>query len=95
MLENVLEQLDMVLLMSVNPGFGGQSMISYVLKKAARLKQMLLERNLKTDIQMDGGINAQNAKSVVDAGVNVLVAGNAVFSADDPSDVIARLKQIK
>lgn len=92
-LENVLDQLDMVLLMSVNPGFGGQSLIPYVLKKAARLKEMLAARGLDTDIEMDGGINEKNAGEVAAAGVNVLVAGNAVFGADDPAGVIARLRR--
>lgn len=91
-IENVLDQLDMVLLMSVNPGFGGQSLIPYVLKKARQLKSMITERGLRVDIEMDGGIYAHNVKEVIDAGVNVIVAGNAVFSADDPAGMIARLK---
>jgi len=94
-LENVLELVDMVLLMSVNPGFGGQSLIPYVLKKSAALKQMITTRGLDIDIQMDGGIYPHNAKQVIDAGVNVLVAGNAVFSADDPAEVIASMKLSK
>lgn len=92
MIENVLDQLDMVLLMSVNPGYGGQSLIPYVLKKSRQLKSMIAERGLSVDIEMDGGIYAHNVKDVTDAGVNVIVAGNAVFSADDPADMIARLK---
>ena len=82
----------MVLLMSVNPGYGGQSLIPYVLKKSRQLKSMIAERGLSVDIEMDGGIYAHNVKDVTDAGVNVIVAGNAVFSADDPADMIARLK---
>lgn len=90
-LDYVLDGLDMVLLMSVNPGFGGQSFIPSALKKAADLKKMIESRNLNIDIEMDGGIYPDNVKQVTDAGVNVIVAGNAVFSGD-PADVIKRLK---
>jgi ribulose-phosphate 3-epimerase len=91
-LEYVLDQLDMVLLMSVNPGFGGQSFIPYSVRKAQELKKMIDSRGLAIDIEMDGGLGAHNVKLVTDAGVNVIVAGNAVFSADDPKDMISRLK---
>lgn len=91
-LEYVLDDLDMVLLMSVNPGFGGQSFIPSSLKKAKKLKSMIDERNLNIDIEMDGGIGAHNAKEVIDAGVNVIVAGNAIFSAEDPKQMISQLK---
>lgn len=94
-LEYVIDGLDMVLLMSVNPGFGGQSFIPYMLKKASDLKAMIDKRGLSTDIEMDGGIYAENARQVAQAGVNVIVAGNAVFSADDPIDMIKRLKLLK
>lgn len=94
-LENVIENIDAVLLMSVNPGFGGQSFIPYSLNKAADLKKMITQRSLAVDIAMDGGIGAHNVREVTDAGVNVVVAGDAVFNADDPSDMIARLKLIK
>jgi len=92
-IDYVLDQLDMVLLMSVNPGFGGQSFIPYSLKKARTLKAMIDERGLNVDIEMDGGIGLKNVGEVTEAGVNVLVAGNAVFSAQDPAEVISRLKQ--
>jgi len=91
-IEYVLEYMDMVLLMSVNPGFGGQEFIPYVLEKAAKLKEMIRARGLKLDIEMDGGIGAENADTVRGAGVNVLVAGSAVFFADDPKSVIRALK---
>jgi ribulose-phosphate 3-epimerase len=91
-LDYVLDGLDMVLLMSVNPGFGGQSFIPYSLGKARALKAMIEERNLKIDIEMDGGIGVHNVGEVTAAGVNVLVAGNAVFAAPDPAEVIRRLK---
>lgn len=91
-LDYVLENIDMVLLMSVNPGFGGQSFIPSSLRKAAKLKAMIGERGLSVDIEMDGGIGPHNVREVTDAGVNVVVAGNSIFSADDPKDVISRLK---
>ena len=91
-IEYVLEYMDMVLLMSVNPGFGGQEFIPYVLEKAAKLKEIIRARGLECDIEMDGGIGAENADTVRGAGVNVLVAGSAVFFADDPKGVIRALK---
>lgn len=91
-LEYVLDIVDMVLLMSVNPGFGGQSFIPSSLKKAADLKAMIEARGLNVDIQMDGGIGVHNVREVTDAGVNVVVAGSAVFCAEDPIDVVKRLQ---
>lgn len=91
-LEYVLDGLDMVLLMSVNPGFGGQSFIPSALEKAAKLRSMIAQRGLDIDIEMDGGIGAHNVKEITDAGVNVVVAGSAIFSADSPKDMISRLR---
>ena len=91
-LDYVLDELDMVLLMSVNPGFGGQKFIPSSLRKAAELKAMIEERDLDVDIEMDGGIGPNNVKEVTDAGVNVVVAGSAVFCADNPQEVIRKLK---
>ncbi len=91
-LDYVLDQIDMVLLMSVNPGYGGQSFIPYSVRKAQELKTMIDTRGLSIDIEMDGGLGAHNAKLVADAGVNVIVAGNSVFAAEDPKDMISRLK---
>ena len=85
----------MVLLMSVNPGFGGQSFIESSLGKARELKAMIAQSGRDIDIEMDGGIGAQNIKAVTDAGVNVIVAGNSVFSAENPKDMIATLKLLK
>ncbi len=93
LLRDVLEILDLVLIMSVNPGYGGQKFIYQSIPKIRRLKQMLEEENLNPLIQIDGGIGLQNAESVVKAGVDVLVAGNSVFSDPDPASVIHRLKQ--
>jgi ribulose-phosphate 3-epimerase len=91
-IEYVLDRVDMVLLMSVNPGFGGQSFIPSSLTKASRLKAMIKESGLNIDIQMDGGIGLHNIKEVTDAGVNVIVAGNSIFTAPDPVDMIRRLR---
>ena len=88
-LDYVLEQLDMVLIMSVNPGFGGQSFIPYSLTKIRQLREMIDQRNLKTDIQVDGGIKLTNAEEVLDAGANILVAGTAVFGGDAAANVKA------
>src|SRR5262245_58229504 len=79
--EDVLSELDMVLLMSVNPGFGGQSFIESTVEKIRRLRAMIDARHLKVDIEVDGGINDQTAQRVVSAGANVLVSGSYVFKA--------------
>ncbi len=92
MVEDVLSDLDMVLLMSVNPGFGGQSFIPHTLEKIRRLRQTLDSRGLKVDIEVDGGVNPENARQVIDAGANVLVAGTAVFHAKDYRAAIAALR---
>ena len=80
--EYVLEKVDMVLIMSVNPGFGGQKLIPYTIPKIRRLKEMILERGLKTDIEVDGGIHLENVAEVLDAGANIIVAGSAVFQGE-------------
>ena len=94
MLEDVLEQADMFCLMSVNPGFGGQKFIYQTLNKIRKLREMLDERNLSADIEVDGGIGLQNAEVILQAGANVLVAGNSVFGADNPLKTIADLKAL-
>ena len=86
-LEYVLPKLDMVLLMTVNPGFGGQKYIEYSTEKVRRLRQMIEERGLKTDIEVDGGINLSNVKTVMEAGANIIVAGSAVFHGDIQKNV--------
>lgn len=86
-LEYILPKLDMVLLMSVNPGFGGQKYIQYTTEKIRRLRQMIEERGLKTDIEVDGGINLSNVKTVMEAGANIIVAGSAVFHGDIQKNV--------
>ncbi len=87
-LENVLADLDLVLVMSVNPGFGGQKFIPQTLNKVKALRQMINAQNLTTLIEVDGGVDTTNARALEEAGANVLVAGNAVFSAKDRNATI-------
>ncbi len=93
-LEYILPKLDMVLIMSVNPGFGGQKFIPYSLDKIKALKRMIDERNVNVDIEVDGGINLDNVTSVIEAGANIIVAGSAVFSGDAAENVRAFLSKI-
>ncbi len=88
-LEPVLADVDMVLIMTVNPGFGGQSFIPSTLEKVAELKTMANERGLTFDIEVDGGITADNVATVIEAGANVIVAGSAVFKGDAVANVAA------
>lgn len=81
-IEYLLEQLDMVLIMSVNPGFGGQKYIEYCTGKIRELKNIIEKRGLQTDIQVDGGINLSNVRTVLDAGANIVVSGTSVFKGD-------------
>ena len=83
MIKHILPDVDMVLLMSVNPGFGGQKFIPEVLEKVKTLRKMIDERGLDIEIEVDGGVNSQNIKSLVDAGADVLVAGSAIFNNED------------
>ena len=83
----------MVLLMTVNPGFGGQSFIESMVPKVERLRKLITERGLDVDIQVDGGINAETSKLVRAAGANVLVAGSYVYGAEDTAKAIASLKE--
>ena len=92
LLEDVLEQIDVILIMSVNPGFGGQSFIPHTFEKIRKLKQLLTENRSDALIEVDGGVSVQNAPALVGAGADILVAGNAVFGADDPLAVIHDLK---
>ncbi|HLP35304.1 ribulose-phosphate 3-epimerase [Lacibacter sp.] len=94
LLKDVLADIDMVCLMSVNPGFGGQAFIPQTLNKIKELRNMIDEKGLKVDIEIDGGVTLANAKSIVDAGATVLVAGNTVFKAPNPTEMISLLKKI-
>ncbi|MBN2735613.1 MAG: ribulose-phosphate 3-epimerase [Spirochaetales bacterium] len=91
-LEEVIHEVDFVLLMSVNPGFGGQKFIENTYKKIKQLKTLIKETNSKALIQVDGGVNTLNAKKLFEAGADVLVAGNAVFSAENQQDAIAQIR---
>jgi ribulose-phosphate 3-epimerase len=93
-LENIIEQIDLVCLMSVNPGFGGQKFIEKTYRKIAELKKMIQNSGSKALIEIDGGVNQDNAKLLIDAGADVLVAGNFVFSSANPKDTIQRLKSL-
>ena len=86
-IENILPKVDMVLIMTVNPGFGGQKLIPYTLDKIRDLRKMLHERGRKADIEVDGGINFENVEAVMDAGANIIVAGSAVFCGDIEENV--------
>lgn len=88
-LDYVLEELKMVLIMSVNPGFGGQTFIPNTLNKIEQLRNMIEKKKLATDIQVDGGVSLQNVKSIMDAGANVFVAGTAVYRGDVAANVKA------
>jgi ribulose-phosphate 3-epimerase len=90
-LEDVLMDIDIVCMMSVNPGFGGQSFITQTLKKIATLKQMIQATGAPTLIEVDGGVTLENASTIIAAGADVLVAGNTVFSSADPSATIHQL----
>lgn len=93
LIEEILPDLDMVLLMTVNPGFGGQKFLPAVLDKIERLKAIIDGNEFAVDIEVDGGINAETAKLVIAAGANVLVAGSAVYNAADTGKAIAALRQ--
>jgi ribulose-phosphate 3-epimerase len=93
-LDYILGDLDMVLLMTVNPGFGGQQFIEKSLSKITDLKNIIKNENLSLDIEVDGGIKLDNVKSVVEAGANVLVAGSAVFKSDNIANTIRQFKSI-
>lgn len=91
-LEDIINDVDMVLLMSVNPGFGGQKFIENTYKKTLRLKELILRKKSEALIQVDGGVNYETGKKLFDCGADVLVAGNFVFTSDNPKETISRLK---
>ena len=92
-LADVFGELDLVCLMSVNPGFGGQSFIENTYRKIEQLKNMQAQHGVNFEIEIDGGVTLQNYKKLIDTGASVLVAGNTVFSAPNPSAIISKLKQ--
>jgi ribulose-phosphate 3-epimerase len=93
-LDEILAEIDLVCLMSVNPGFGGQQFIPHTLEKIRQLRQMIDARKLNVLIEIDGGVTIENAPSIIAAGADVLVAGNTVFASPDPKKTIAKLKAL-
>ena len=91
-LSDVLADIDLVCMMSVNPGYGGQKFIPHTIEKIKQLRKMIDERGLKVQIEIDGGVTLENAPSIIAAGADVLVAGNTVFKSADPKAMIAQLK---
>lgn len=94
LLKDILQDVDMVLLMSVNPGFGGQSFIPHTINKIKRMREMIDEQLLNVKIEIDGGVTLENAQMIIEAGADILVAGSTVFKAKDPIQTIAALKAI-
>jgi len=94
LLEDIISELDMVLLMSVNPGFGGQLFIENTYRKAIALKEMILRQNSSALIEVDGGVNFEVGKKLYDCGVDILVAGSFVFNSENPIETIAELKRL-
>lgn len=94
LLQDIIGDLDLVILMSVNPGFGGQKFIYQTLKKIEKLKEMIIVENTSTLIEIDGGVGLQNAESILNAGADVLVAGNSVFGAENPTLAVYALKNL-
>jgi ribulose-phosphate 3-epimerase len=94
-LEDIIKDLDLVLIMSVNPGFGGQSFIENTYKKISQLKELIEKTGSKAVIEIDGGVNDKNAEKLVSTGAQVLVAGSFVFKSDNPSQTIHELKHLK
>ena len=88
----IIEEIDLVCLMSVNPGFGGQKFIEGTFRKVEKLKEMIIKANVDTKIEIDGGVTSANAKDLVDCGADVLVAGSFVFKAENPIQTIKDLK---
>ena len=94
LLKDTIADIDLICMMSVNPGFGGQKFIENTYQKVAELKALIVNKKSKALIEIDGGVNQQNAKPLLEAGADVLVAGNFVFSSPNPKEVIQRLKNI-
>jgi len=94
LLTDIIGAVDMVLIMSVNPGFGGQKFISRAIDKVRQLKAMIKERKLTTLIEVDGGINLETGKQMIDAGTDILVVGNSIFKTKDPIEMIRQMKEL-
>ena len=94
LLSEIISDIDLVCMMSVNPGFGGQSFIEATYKKVSKLKQIITNANSNCKIEIDGGVSDKNAKKLLETGADVLVAGNHVFKSDNPTETIAKLKNL-
>jgi ribulose-phosphate 3-epimerase len=94
LLEDIIADIDLVCIMSVNPGFGGQSFIENTYDKVKQLKALIIEKNASTKIEIDGGVTLYNAKKLIDAGADVLVAGSSVFKSNNPKQTITELKSV-
>ncbi len=94
LLDDILEEVDLVLIMLVNPGFGGQSMITSALKKVMRLKRIKKEKRLPFLIEVDGGVKVENAHQVVEAGAEIIVSGSGIFNTKNPADAVRTLKSL-
>ena len=93
-IEHILSKVDMILIMTVNPGFGGQTLIPYTIDKVRELRQLLKQKGIKADIEVDGGINLDNVEEVVSAGANIIVAGSAVFNGNIEENVHSFLNRL-
>jgi ribulose-phosphate 3-epimerase len=93
-LQDIIADIDLVCLMSVNPGFGAQSFIPHSIQKIKELKSLITQRSSSAKIEVDGGVSLQNAKEILNAGADILVAGNAVFGSKNPIEIIEKLKTI-
>jgi ribulose-phosphate 3-epimerase len=94
-LESIIADIDVVCLMAVNPGFGGQAFIENTLERTKQLRKLIQEKKSHALIEIDGGVNLKNAQALIDAGANILVAGNSVFSSNNPAATIQQLKSIQ
>jgi len=94
LLSDIISDIDLVCLMSVNPGFGGQSFIESTYRKVSRLKKIITKGNSNCKIEIDGGVSDKNVKKLIEKGADVLVAGNHVFKSDNPTETIAKLKNL-
>jgi ribulose-phosphate 3-epimerase len=94
LLQDVLQNIDLVCMMSVNPGFGGQQFIPQTIQKIIALRKMIAEKNLHVKIEIDGGVTLENAREIIEAGADVLVAGNTIFGSSNPKETIAKLKSL-
>jgi len=94
LLQDIITDVDLVLVMSVNPGFGAQSFIPHSIQKIKELKALINEKNSSAKIEVDGGVSLKNAKDILNAGADILVAGNAIFGAENPKETIAKFKSL-